>query len=74
MDLLSGQCSMSFGAMMIAIFVGWSWGTKHLLDEISHNGRIGPVRRIVAFQIKWVCPLVMLALGLYILTHPSAFA
>ncbi|MBW7995395.1 MAG: sodium-dependent transporter [Candidatus Glassbacteria bacterium] len=74
MDLICGQCSMSFGAMMVAIFVGWRWGTKNLLDEISHNGYVGPVRKMVAFLIRWVCPLVMLLLALYILTHPSAFA
>ena len=74
MDLVSGQCAMSFGAMMIAIFVGWRWGTKNLLDEISHNGKINAVHRMVAFLIRWVCPLVMLGLALYILTHPSAFA
>ncbi len=74
MDLISGQCSMSFGAMMVAIFVGWRWGTKNLLAEISHAGYVGPVRKLVAFLIRWVCPLVMLFLALYILTHPSAFA
>ncbi len=74
MDLISGQCSMTFGAMMVAIFVGWRWGTKNLLEEISHNGHVGPARKLVAFLIRWVCPLVMLFLAVYILMHPSVFA
>jgi neurotransmitter:Na+ symporter, NSS family len=74
MDLISGQCSMTFGAMMVAIFVGWRWGSKKLLEEISHEGHVGPARKLVAFLIRWVCPLVMLFLAVYILMHPSAFA
>jgi NSS family neurotransmitter:Na+ symporter len=74
MDLFSGQFSMTFGAMMVAIFVGWRWGTHNLLEEISHRGSIGPLRRLIAFQIRWICPLLMILLVLYLVTHPNVFA
>lgn len=73
MDLLTGQCGMSIGAMLIAIFVGWRWGTENFLGEIADRGHVGTLSRLVAFQIRWVCPLVITLLALYILTHPTAF-
>ncbi|MFH1071190.1 MAG: sodium-dependent transporter, partial [Candidatus Glassbacteria bacterium] len=36
MDLFSGQYSMTLGAMLIALFVGWRWGTRKLVEEITH--------------------------------------
>jgi NSS family neurotransmitter:Na+ symporter len=75
MDLLMGQYSMTFGAMMIALFVGWRWGTKALLKEITiGDGPPGLLRKIIAFQIRYVCPLLLIALILILIINPNAFA
>ena len=75
MDLIMGQYSMTFGAMMIALFVGWRWGTRALLKEIS--GEDTPpdrLRKIIAFQIRYVCPLLLIALIIILIINPNAFA
>jgi len=75
MDLLMGQYSMTFGAMMIALFVGWRWGTKALLKEITGgDGPPGRLRKIIAFQIRYVCPLLLIALVVILIINPNAFA
>ena len=74
MDLISGQYSMMLGAMLIALFVGWRWGTARLVEELTHGDAPGPVRRLVAFQIRWVCPLVLVGLIVYMIFNPNAFA
>ena len=75
MDLFMGQYSMTFGAMMIALFVGWRWGTKALLKEISTgDDPPGLLRKIIAFQIRYVCPLLLIALILILIINPNAFA
>ncbi|MFH1071528.1 MAG: hypothetical protein V1794_18055, partial [Candidatus Glassbacteria bacterium] len=74
MDLFSGQYSMTLGAMLIALFVGWRWGTRKLVEEITHGDDPGFVRRLIAFQIRWICPLVLVGLIVYMILNPNAFA
>jgi NSS family neurotransmitter:Na+ symporter len=75
MDLFMGQYSMTFGAMMIALFVGWRWGTPALLKEIARgDGPPGRLRKIIAFQIRYICPLLLIALIVILIINPNAFA
>ena len=74
MDLAIGQYSMTIGAMMVALFVGWRWGTKAFLKELAHGDDPGIVRKIVAFLIRYICPLVLIGLILYLFLNPNAFA
>lgn len=74
MDLFGGQFSMTFGALMIAIFVGWRWGTNALRNEIAHPDSHPLLHRIIAFQIRYVCPLVIIGLLAYIILNPNAFS
>jgi len=75
MDLFMGQYSMTFGAMMIALFVGWRWGTPALLKEITgEDASPGRLRKIIAFQIRYICPLLLIALIVIMIINPNAFA
>lgn len=75
MDLFMGQYSMTFCAMMIALFVGWRWGTPALLKEITgEDASPGRLRKIIAFQIRYICPLLLIALIVILIINPNAFA
>ena len=73
-DLFIGQYSMTFGAMMIALFVGWRWGTAALVQELSHGSNPGMAKKLIAFLIKYFCPLILIGLILYFILNPNAFA
>lgn len=74
MDLFAGQFMMTFGALMIALFVGWRWGTASFRQEIAHPGSHALVHRMIAFQIRYVCPLVIIGLMIYLILNPGAFS
>ncbi len=74
MDLGSGQYMMTFGALMIALFAGWRWGVNALRSEITHPESSALIRSIIAFQIRYVCPLVIIGLLAYIILNPGAFS
>ncbi|MBN2289585.1 MAG: sodium-dependent transporter [Candidatus Glassbacteria bacterium] len=74
MDLTFGQFSLTLGALLIALFIGWKWGARALVDELSHQESGGRLSGFIAFQIRYVCPLVLIALLLYLILNPNAFA
>ena len=74
MDLMFGQFSLTVGALLIALFVGWRWGTVALKKEIVGEGKEGKFVKFLAFQIRYTCPIVLVGLLLYLLLHPNAFA
>ncbi len=74
MDLFFGQFSLTLGALLIALFIGWKWGTRALVDEFSSRESRSWVSGLIAFQIRYVCPLVLIALLLYLILNPNAFA
>ncbi|HUU28229.1 MAG TPA: sodium-dependent transporter [archaeon] len=74
MDLSMGQYSMTFGAMMIALFVGWRWGTRSLVAELDQGSSSSWYKKVIAFQMRYICPLVLVGLILYLIFNPNAFA
>jgi len=75
MDLLFGQFSLTLGALLIALFVGWKWGTRALVAELALKGETSRrMSGLIAFLIRYVCPLVLIALLLYLAFDPNAFA
>jgi len=74
MDLFFGQFSLTLGALLIALFVGWKWGTRALIDEFSSSESRSRFSGLIAFQIRYVCPVVLIALLLYLILNPNAFA
>ncbi len=74
MDLFFGQFSLTVGALLIALFIGWKWGTKALIEEFAVGESGSRLGGLIAFQIRYVCPLVLIALLCYLILHPNAFA
>jgi neurotransmitter:Na+ symporter, NSS family len=63
MNILFGNVSLTLGALLTAVFVGWRWGTRKALEEM--NGL--PLGALWAFVIRWVCPLATVGVMIYIL-------
>ncbi len=54
--------SLSFGGMMISIFVGWKWKTSNLSEEISsgfEGYRGSPIEKYLNVMIPYVCPVIL---------------
>ncbi|MGD2070314.1 MAG: sodium-dependent transporter [Gemmatimonadota bacterium] len=69
-NIVWGNFGLSVGAILICVFVGWIWGTDRLLEHVEMGGNQVPARGLLAFLVKFVCPLAIAAvLAFIIVTH-----
>ena len=71
-----GNYSLSIGAMLVCIFVGWRWGAPRFLGALegTHGNRFPlPGANVVTFLIKYVCPFAVLATLVYIVVSGDYF-
>ncbi len=71
-----GNYSLSIGAMLFCIFVGWKWGIPKFLEAVESAGdrRIPlPASRFVGILLRFVCPIAVLATLVYIVVTGSYF-
>jgi NSS family neurotransmitter:Na+ symporter len=63
MDFLFGNLSLSLGGLLLAILVGWVWGSHKATEELLLGA--GPSYAALApgwsFMLKFVCPLIIAA-------------
>jgi neurotransmitter:Na+ symporter, NSS family len=73
MDLVFGNISLTVGAVLLALFVGWRWGLREATAEVGFAGTPRWTARAWGLLIRILCPaaitvilirLVMGALGL----------
>jgi NSS family neurotransmitter:Na+ symporter len=69
MSIVFGNVSLTLGALLIAVFVGWRWGTGKALDEM--NGL--PLGGVWVAAIRVVCPLATAGVMIYILVTGRFF-
>ncbi len=68
-DLVWGNISLSLGALLMCIFVGYSWKTANALKEIEQGSgrfRLAPLWR---FSIKFVAPVFVLLIIIGIILY-----
>ncbi|MGH9382122.1 MAG: sodium-dependent transporter [Thermoanaerobaculia bacterium] len=58
-NAIFGNYSLSIGALLICLFVGWKWGIGRALDNIEMGGGRMPGRRAFGFVVRYVCPLAI---------------
>jgi NSS family neurotransmitter:Na+ symporter len=60
LDMVFGNYSLSIGALLLSLFVGWKWGVKAGLDELQGGGahRL-PLAAVWAFCIRFICPVAV---------------
>ncbi|MBN2000848.1 sodium-dependent transporter [candidate division KSB1 bacterium] len=67
MNIIMGNYSLAIGSFFIALFVGARWGTGMIRSDFTEN-RLSPVvYNIWRFLIRFVCPIAILAIFIYII-------
>ena len=61
-DILFGNISLSVGALLISLFVGWKWGVKNAIEEMDNFG----AGAIWSILIRFACPV---AVGAVLITY-----
>ncbi len=74
MNLLFGQYSLIVGSLGVAFFVGWKWGMNNIVQEIREGNPDFHAVRFFTFFLKFLAPLVIALLLVYLLLNPNAFA
>ena len=72
-NIIWGNFGLSIGALLICIFAGWVWGTDNMLEKVEMGGNPVPARGLLAFLIKYVCPLAVLAVLVFIIVTREFF-
>ena len=67
MFALFGQFSLVVGAFFISIFAGWVWGAKAAAEEVRSNDGKFSLERTWSFLIRFLCPVAIAALLVYLL-------
>lgn len=59
LDHLVSNYFLPLGGLLIALFVGWSWGVKPAIEEIRQGNPTFPTANIWSFMIRFICPLAV---------------
>lgn len=62
MDYIWGNISLALGALLISVFVGWSWGTGRAIEELQQGSGdtfTGIAPKIWSIFLQYVCPVVI---------------
>lgn len=74
MNLLFGQYSLIIGSLGVAIFVGWKWGTSNINKEITIGHPRYKYQSTFAFLIRFLSPIFIAGMLIYLILNPNAFA
>lgn len=59
-DLVFGNYSLSIGALLLCLFVGWKWGTRNALDELRSGGAHElPLAGLWVACVRVLCPVAV---------------
>ncbi len=72
-NIILGNYSLTIGAFLVAIFAGYKWGVKGIRAEIESNGNVFYFRRVWAFLIRFICPIAILLIFIYIISTRNYF-
>lgn len=59
LDTVTSKLLMPIGAILTALFVGWA-AQRRLID--SENGLTGGLEKFWLFLVRWLCPVVLIAI------------
>jgi neurotransmitter:Na+ symporter, NSS family len=69
LDTVFGNYSLSLGALLLSLFVGWKWGVKAGLAELESDGEHRlPLAAVWAFCIRFICPVAVLLILISMVT------
>ncbi|MBN1558980.1 sodium-dependent transporter [candidate division KSB1 bacterium] len=73
MNISLGNYSLTLGALLIAIFVGYKWGIAGVRAEVEEGGNVFFFRKIWTFLIRFICPVAIFAIFVYIVVTKNYF-
>lgn len=64
-DYVTANLLLPIGGLCTSIFVGWVLDKTFLEKELTNNGTLnGKIVPVIRFMLRWVCPLIVLAIFL----------
>ena len=69
MNILFGNVTLAVGALFIALFAGWRWGADKARQEMQ--GLPLPLAQMWSVAIRFLCPIAILAIMIYMLATGS---
>lgn len=60
MEHVTDYVMIPLGGLFFCIFVGWIWGTKNAVNEITQNGKIKfRLQSLWSFTVKYIAPVLI---------------
>ena len=72
-SILFGNYSLSIGAFLMCVFVGWRWGVGPALESLRSGGHRFPGAGLWTVLIRFFCPLAVLVVLGFILFSGASF-
>ncbi len=72
-NIIWGNYGLSVGALLICLFVGFKWGPEKMLEYVELGGNRVPGRGVLAFVIRYVCPLAIATVLAFIIITGQYF-
>jgi SNF family Na+-dependent transporter len=70
-NTIFGNYSLTVGALLMCLFVGWTWGVKPALDSLTSGGHRLPAAPLWSALVRFVCPLAILVVLGFIISGAS---
>lgn len=72
-NIILGNYSLIFGSLLIALFVSYKWGIKAVVAEVTKENNVFYFRKTWAFLIRYITPIAILAIFVYIIVTKNYF-
>ncbi|MCD6166857.1 sodium-dependent transporter [candidate division KSB1 bacterium] len=73
MNVLFGNYALTLGTLLIALFVGWKWGTKNAVKEILQGNSQFKFQSIWMITIRFVAPAAIIIILIYLICTGKFF-
>ncbi|MDA1029685.1 MAG: sodium-dependent transporter [Bacteroidetes bacterium] len=72
-NVIWGNFSLTIGALLLCIFVGWKWGIPAAFESLESSGHKLPGSKLLGILIKFVCPIAVGIVLVYIVATQQYF-
>ncbi len=72
-NIIWGNYSLSIGALLICVFVGWKWGVPKARESLEAGGFELPAAGVWSFMIRYVCPVAVAIVLVFIIVTGNYF-
>ncbi len=72
-NIIWGNYSLSIGALLLCVFVGWKWGVPAALGSLESSGHKLPASQLWSVAVRFVCPIAVGIVLIYIIWTQQYF-